>query len=123
MARLLMLSDNRRTAAWQQQNPQRWARLMEISRAARRDDRDAVGAASQLSGRAGHDTWARLPELDLPVLIAAGRYDDIAPVVNQQAMHRQIRGSELMMFDGGHLFFVQDRGAWPKVIDWLKAHE
>ena len=34
----------------------------------------------------------------MPVLLAAGRYDGIAPLANMQAMHEQIPGSDLVDF-------------------------
>lgn len=36
-------------------------------------------------------------------------------------MAASIPGAELKMFDGGHLFVMQDRSAYPAIIDWLKA--
>ncbi|MCK7496097.1 MAG: alpha/beta hydrolase [Comamonadaceae bacterium] len=38
-----------------------------------------VGARRQLEARRGHDTWERLPRLQMPVAIFGGRYDGIAP--------------------------------------------
>jgi 3-oxoadipate enol-lactonase len=77
------------------------------------------GERLQLAARSHHDVWDRLPSLRLPVLIAAGRYDGIAPPVNQEALLRQIPGAEIQWFDGGHAFFLQDRTAWPTIVDWL----
>ena len=39
-----------------------------------------TGAALQLDARSRHDTWDRLPELRMPVLLCAGKYDGIAPL-------------------------------------------
>lgn len=119
--RQLVLADLRRTPEWRSANPERWARLCEIARAAARADRDEAGAARQLRARAGHDTWARLPELEMPVLIAAGEHDGIAPPANSRAIHARIPGSELAMFDGGHMFLIQDKSAYPHIIQWLNS--
>lgn len=118
--RQLELADTRRDAAWRQADPERWRALVEIARSGRRADRDESGARRQLQARAGHDTWARLPTLDLPVLLAGGRYDGIAPVGNMVAMADRIAGARLELFAGGHLFLVQDKSAYPFVIQWLK---
>jgi 3-oxoadipate enol-lactonase len=95
---------------------------MELSLAGRRPDRDSDGAVRQLRARAEHDTWERLPDLAVPVLLAGGRYDGIAPVANMQALNARIPGSELMFFEGGHLFLVQDKSAYPHIIQWLKRN-
>jgi 3-oxoadipate enol-lactonase len=56
----------------------------------------------------------------MPVLICGGRYDGIASVANQEAMHKQIPNANLELFEGGHLFFVQDPRAYEKIIVFLK---
>ncbi|MCB1683379.1 MAG: hypothetical protein R3E82_01760 [Pseudomonadales bacterium] len=76
---------------------------------------------SPLAARAGHDTWERLPALRMPVLLAGGRFDGIAPVDNLTALADQIPGSTLQFFQGGHLFLIQDAAAYPYVIQWLKS--
>ncbi len=120
-ARHLTLADTRRDAAWREANPDKWQALLDLSLAGRRADRDESGAARQLEARAGHDTWARLPDLKMPVLLAGGRYDGIAPVANMEAMQTRIPDAELEFFSGGHLFLVQDRSAYPHIIQWLKT--
>ena len=77
------------------------------------------GERHQLQARSHHDVWDRLPQLRLPVLIAAGRFDGIALPANQEALARQIEGADLRWFDGGHAFFLQDRTALPAIADWL----
>ena len=79
------------------------------------------GERHQLQARSHHDVWDRLPQLALPVLIAAGRFDGIALPANQEALARQIEGADLRWFDGGHAFFLQDRTALPAIADWLAA--
>lgn len=118
--RQLTLSDTRRDADWRADNPQRWQALVQMSLAARREDRDEAGARRQLQARSAHDTWQRLPELAVPVLLAGGRHDGIAPVANMKAMAERIPGARLQLFDGGHLFLVQDKEAYPFIIQWLE---
>ena len=120
--RHLQISDTRRTDEWIAANPEHWQTLFDMTLAARRPDRDEVGAMKQLTARRYHDTFERLPNLAMPVLLQGGRYDGIAPPENMQAMHRVIENAELKLYEGGHLFFIQDRRAYPEMIDWLISH-
>jgi 3-oxoadipate enol-lactonase len=120
VVRQLELSDTRRDAAWRAANPERFAELARLTRAAVRADRNETGAALQLAARAGHDTWGRLSTIRTPVLVAGGRYDGIAPVANSRGLADRIPGAELQLFEGGHLFMIQDRTAYPAIIEWLR---
>jgi hypothetical protein len=40
-------------------------------------------------------------------------------VANQQAIHAQIAGSQLRLFEGGHGFLNQDKSAYPAVAAFL----
>jgi len=119
--RQLALSDRRRDARWRAANPAQFERLLDFSRASQRNDRNQTGAELQLAARAGHDTWSRLPDLTLPVLVTGGVHDDIAPVENQHALAGRIPGAMLQLFDGGHLFLIQDKRAYPAIVQWLHA--
>ena len=80
----------------------------------------AMGARRQLEARKDHDTYDRLPTLKMPVLICSGRYDGIASVANQEAMRKQIPNATLELFEGGHLFFVQDPRAYERITAFLQ---
>ena len=54
-----------------------------------------------------------------PTLVAGGRYDGIAPPANSEAIASRIPGAELRLYEGGHLFFVQDRAAMPDILGFL----
>ena len=92
---------------------------------AARDERRAAdpergaGYRRQLEARRGHDTFDRLHRLRMPVLIAAGRYDAIAPPANQESLHAAIAGSRLEWFEGGHVFMYQDPRAGDVIRDFL----
>jgi 3-oxoadipate enol-lactonase len=120
LTRNLSLMDTRWDAEWQAANPA----IVELIRArASVGDGDAAsieGGRRQLAARAGHDTFARLPALRMPTLVCAGRYDAIAPLANAEALAGRIPGAALRVFDGGHAFFMQDRDAWPAIIDFLR---
>jgi len=79
------------------------------------------GERAQLLARSRHDVWDRLEKMTMPVLIAAGRYDGIAPPENQEALLSRLPNAELRWYEGGHAFFVQDRAADPDLTAWLSA--
>lgn len=121
--RQLALSDVRTDRSWQDAQPERAARLL-ADVAARReagggDPETERGAALQLEARRHHDTWDRLDRIGCPTLVCAGRHDGIAPVANSEALAGRLALAELRVFEGGHLFLVQDRAAWPVIVDFL----
>jgi 3-oxoadipate enol-lactonase len=115
--------DTRNDEAWAAANPEALRQMLAMMSADPFADEPghAVGARRQLEARALHDTWARLPKIRCPTLIAAGRYDAIAPPETQQRMADRIRGAELRFFEGGHLFLMQDPRALPAVIGFLEG--
>ena len=123
--RHMELSDTRCDAAWRAANPEAVERMQGFMAA-----RAAVGADDpgrdegfrlQLEARSGHDTWSRLPKLTMPTYVCGGRHDGIAPPENQHALERAIPDAKLELFDGGHLFLMQDRSANPKIIEFLRG--
>ncbi len=78
------------------------------------------GFRRQLEARRHHDVFDRLSRLDMPVLIAAGRYDGIAAPTNQEALHAAIKDSQLEWFEGGHVFMLQDPRANEVIQDFLR---
>lgn len=120
---LMPISDTRRDAAWQAANAEDYERFVQLAAAdpyAGEPGR-AEGAHWQLEARSHHDTWERLPQIACPVLIAAGRYDGIALPATQEKMAARIPGAELRWFEGGHLFMLQDRAAYPAIAAFLAA--
>jgi 3-oxoadipate enol-lactonase len=77
------------------------------------------GQRGQMDARAHHDVWDRLPAITCPTLVAAGRYDGIAPVANGRAIVSRVPGAELRIYEGGHVFFVQDPTAIPEIVAFL----
>jgi 3-oxoadipate enol-lactonase len=57
----------------------------------------------------------------MPVFICGGRYDGIATPANLEAMQRQIPGSRLELFEGGHLFLIQDPRAFEHIVAFLQG--
>ena len=77
------------------------------------------GEREQLLARRDHNVMDRLPNITCPTLVAAGRYDGIAPLANSEAIVSRIPDSELRVYEGGHIFFVQDQRAIPETLDFL----
>ena len=77
------------------------------------------GLTRQLEARSGHDCVNSLKGIPHQTLIVGGRYDDIAPLKNLLEIHRLIKNSQLQIFEGGHLFLMQDKQAWPAIISFL----
>jgi len=79
----------------------------------------ARGQRMQLDARAHHDVWDRLDRITCPTLIAAGRYDGIAPPANAEAIASRVPTAELRWYEGGHAFMAQDRAAFPDLVEFL----
>jgi 3-oxoadipate enol-lactonase len=121
---MIPISDTRRDASWAAAHPDENNALIEIaSNDPYADEADrAMGARRQLEARAAHDTWDRLGAIRCPVLIAGGKFDGIARPEVQTRMAQRIPRAELRMFEGGHLFLLQDRAAFPAIMDFLAAN-
>jgi 3-oxoadipate enol-lactonase len=120
---MIPINDTRRDAAWQKANADQYEHFVAFAATdpfADKPDR-AMGYHRQLEARADHDTWDRLPQIDCPVMLAAGRFDGIALPATQEKMVARIKGARLQFFDGGHMFMIQDRSAFPAMIDFLKG--
>jgi pimeloyl-ACP methyl ester carboxylesterase len=118
------LTDVRFTTEWLAQHPRDAALVgASPSAASASGTHRPRGHALQLEARRHHDVWDRLDRITCPTLIAAGRFDGIAPLANSEAMASRIAGSELRVYEGGHLFVAQDRRALPEIIDWLMARD
>jgi 3-oxoadipate enol-lactonase len=123
VSRLVILSDNRRTPAWQAANPNQFQALIDLTLAGLKvgatEPGHRMGARRQIEARIGHNTYERLPSLKMPVYLVGGLYDEIAPPANLRAMKQQIQGSRLELFEGGHLFFIQDPRAFERIRAFL----
>lgn len=123
--RVVELVDVRRDASWQAANPAEFQALVDETLVGMQIGVDepghAMGARRQIEARKDHDTYDRLSTLDMPVFIAGGRYDGIAEVSNQHAMLQQIPSAQMELFEGGHLFFMQDPRAYECMIAFLRG--
>jgi len=118
---MIPISDTRRDAAWAGAHKDQYELFVQMGAADpfAAEPGHAMGARRQLEARALHDTWDRLPQIACPVLVAGGRFDGIALPATQERLAARIPGSKLQMFDGGHMFMIQDRAAMPAMMDFL----
>jgi pimeloyl-ACP methyl ester carboxylesterase len=120
-ATALRLLDTRFTPGWLAEHPSDKA-IVDA-----RSQRSAVdksveqrrGELEQLGARRGHDVWDRLANITCPTLVAGGRFDGIAPPANSEAIASRIPDADLRLYEGGHLFFLQDPAAFPDIVEFL----
>ena len=122
---MIQLRDIRRHAIWREADPIQFQALFDQTLAGMRVGADEpgreIGARRQLEARARHDTYDRLPKLRMPVYICGGLYDGIAKPANLKALQKQISGSRLELFEGGHLFYIQDPRAFKRITAFLRG--
>jgi len=70
------------------------------------------------------DVFDRLPEIALPTLILAGRFDECVPE-HMREMHRRIPGSRFELFESSaHMPFIEEPDRFDRVMrDFLRAHD
>lgn len=120
MARnLARISDTRRDMEWMAAHSQDYKMILKRLK----ERLQCAGGGPdprQLAARKEHNTYDRLPQIKLPVLVAGGKYDGISPSANLEALAKQIPNAQLKMFEGGHQFLDQAPPAWNTVIEFLK---
>ena len=119
--RFLPLLDTRFTPQYLAAHPadQALASMIAARRTGTRGAEGLRGEREQLLARRDHDVTDRLSNIRCPTLVAAGRYDGIAPLTNSEAIVSQIPGSQLRVYEGGHLFFAQDPRALSEILEFL----
>ncbi len=80
----------------------------------------------QMAASRAFDCMDRLGEIQVPTLILHGKQDKSVPYPLVEAMHHGIKGSEMITFNGGHLFFLmrpqQFIAAIEDFLNSLKLH-
>ena len=113
------LLDTRFTPEWLAAHPLDAALVDARGRVQQKSDEQRYGEREQLEARRHHDVSSRLGAITCPTLIAYGEYDGIAPKANSEYIAKHVDNAELRGYEGGHLFFIQDRTALPDVIGFL----
>jgi 3-oxoadipate enol-lactonase len=119
--RTLSLLDTRYKSEYLADHPadQALASMFGARRAETKSAERRRGEREQLLARSTHDVTDRLPNINCATLVAAGRYDGIAPLANSEAIVSRIPDSELRVYEGGHVFFLQDQRAMPDILGFL----
>jgi 3-oxoadipate enol-lactonase len=121
--RILGLFDSRYNPHAEQPFPGLSRQLFETYTAglvAARSGDDLAGYERQLAARATHDVVGALSHIQAPTLVCAGWADLVAPTANSQLMAERIPHAKLEVFDGGHLFMLQDRRAFACMAGFLR---
>ena len=68
------------------------------------------------------DVREQLAQIDVPVLIIAGRHDWITPPGQSEIMHERLPNSELVMLeDSAHWVYIEEENLFLKTVtDWLE---
>ena len=116
----IKINDLRITDNWIKENPNEWKKIKELSLSRIQYKPQQDGLMNQLLARKDHDTSDRLSQIEIPVLLQGGKYDGIAPPRNMKFLRGKIKCSTLKLYEGGHLFLIQDKQAFKDIISWLK---
>ncbi|MGA8014984.1 MAG: alpha/beta fold hydrolase [Candidatus Dormiibacterota bacterium] len=103
--RLLLVSTSARiTPNWRRRHL--WPILAGLPLFRSRYPQPRFAFVHQLRASDGYNAAPRLHQLRMPTLILHGRSDRSAPLRLAEQLHRGIPGSTMMVFRGGHLFFL-----------------
>jgi 3-oxoadipate enol-lactonase len=116
----IKINDLRITDEWMQENGEAWDNIKEATQKRNNYKPNKDNLLKQLMARKGHNTFKDLTKISKPVLLTGGKYDGIAPLENMQALNAQIVDSQLRIYEGGHLFLVQDERAFKDICNWLR---
>lgn len=119
--KMVPLLDTRFTPEFLAVNPadRAFASLITNRRIVDRTAERRQGELDQLLARSKHNVADRLSQVTSPTLVAAGRYDGIAPLANSEEIAARVQSAELRVYEGGHAFFVQDQRSIPEILDYL----
>jgi 3-oxoadipate enol-lactonase len=122
-AAMIHLVDTRFTPEWMANDPaSRWmAEAVVAGATVVKTAEQLRGEREQLEARRHHDVIDRLGRIAAPTLVACGRFDGIAPLANGELIARSIPGAELRVYDGGHIFSLQDPRARPDIISFMSS--
>jgi 3-oxoadipate enol-lactonase len=117
------LLDGRFTAEWlaEHDDDRALVDMVTAMQGAPATDEVRRGEVAQLDARSRLDVIDRLANISCPTFVAAGKYDHIAPPANAEVIAKHIPDAELRLYEGGHIFFLQDPQAIPDVMEFLAA--
>lgn len=112
---LPQLQDSRFDEEWLRSHDGIVERLVSVPN----DRPNTVGYRMQMEARRQHDVWDRLSNIDRPTLAASGAFDRIAPSVNGARIAERIPDATHRVYQGGHMFFLQDRSFFVDLEEFL----
>jgi 3-oxoadipate enol-lactonase len=125
LARQISIMDTRWDAEWQEAHSAQvdmFRTMLEDNPMTKDPEGDAArGAMLQLEARSHHDAWDRLSGIDCPTLVCGGTFDGVASPENSEHLAERIPKAELAMFEGGHMFLVQDPTAFGRITEFLQG--
>ena len=124
--KMLAIGDDRYNETWQAEHPEETERMLKEAAAnASPFLSEPGGIASitrQIEARSHHDTYDRLPTIQIPTLVCGGEYDRQARPEVVRNLHGQIPNAELCFFAGGHGFLSQDPQAYEVISAFIQRH-
>ena len=122
--KMLAIADIRNNEAWQTAHPDETEQQLQQAAAAASpflsEPGGIIGLSRQFEARSHHDSYDRLPQLQLPVLVCGGRYDGQASPEVVENLQRRIPGAEIRFFAGGHQFLNEDPEASKTAVEFLQ---
>ena len=115
----IKINDLRVTDEWIKENREIWDSMKQQALSRNPFKPDSNNLLKQLMARKEHDVYESLEKINMPVLLMGGKYDGIAPISNMKALNEKIKNSVLKLYEGGHLFLIQDKNAFKDLENWL----
>jgi pimeloyl-ACP methyl ester carboxylesterase len=81
-------------------------RRLSIHRTLRKYPQPEYAFQRQLQASGSYDCMDKLDLINVPTLILQGMADRLAPIRQAEEMHARIKGSRMIAFSGGHIFFM-----------------
>jgi 3-oxoadipate enol-lactonase len=124
--KMLAIGDNRYNESWQAGHPEETERMLQEAAAGAspflKEPGGIAGITRQIEARSHHDTYERLPSIQIPTLVCGGKYDGQASPEAVRNLHGRIPAAELRFFEGGHRFLSQDPEAYKVIAGFLQRH-
>ena len=115
----IKINDLRVTEEWIKEHREIWDSMKQQALSRNPFKPDTNNLLKQLMARKEHDVYESLEKINMPVLLMGGKYDGIAPISNMKALNEKIKDSVLKLYEGGHLFLIQDKNAFKDLESWF----
>lgn len=124
--KMLAIGDDRYNEAWQAAHVEETETMLKEAAADAspflKEPGGIAGITRQIEARSHHDSFDRLPSIQVPTLVCGGKYDGQARPEAVRNLHSQIPAAELQFFEGGHRFLSQDPEAYRVIAGFIQHH-